>query len=80
MPIPSWKLSASAIALWFAAGCVPISSNLRMSSRLRRGGRLQRPELRDVLAAHVEEAGADRREQPLVQARAVVVAAEIARP
>src|SRR2546423_400878 len=27
----SWNVSASAIALWLAAGCVPISSNLRTS-------------------------------------------------
>ena len=47
--------------------------------RLRRARRRQRPQRRDVLAAHVEEAGADGREQPLVQARAVVVAAEVAR-
>ena len=39
---------------------------------------MQRPDLRDVLPAHVEEAGADRREQPLVQAGAVVVALEVA--
>jgi hypothetical protein len=32
MPMPSLKDIASAIALWFAAGCVPISSNLRISS------------------------------------------------
>jgi len=29
MPMPSWKVRASAIALWLAAGWVPISSNLR---------------------------------------------------
>jgi hypothetical protein len=29
--MPSWKLKASAIALWLAAGCVPISSNFLMS-------------------------------------------------
>ena len=44
---------------------------------LRGGGRHQRPQRRDLLAPHVEEAGADRRQQPLVQAGAVVVAAEI---
>ena len=30
-PMPWWKVSASAIASAFAAGCVPISSNFRMS-------------------------------------------------
>ena len=60
-----------------AAGCVPISSNLRMSSGLRRRRR-QRPQRLDQRPAHVEEPGADRRQQPLVQAGAVVVALEIA--
>src|SRR5262245_58073590 len=45
---------------------------------LARRRRRQRPQLLDVLAADVEEAGADRRQQPLVQRRAVVVALEIA--
>ena len=45
---------------------------------LRGRRRRQRPQLLDILAAHVEEPGADRREQPLVQRRAVVVALEIA--
>ena len=48
-----------------------------MLSDLRFGCRLQRPEPRDVLSAHVQKSGSDRREQPLVQARAVVVAAKI---
>ena len=42
-----------------------------------RGGGGQRPQRLDVLAPHVEKAGPDRREQPLVQAGAVEVAAEI---
>ena len=45
---------------------------------LRFGCRRQRPERSDVLAANIEKAGADWREQPLVEARAVVVAAEVA--
>jgi len=32
IPMPRWKTSASAIALWLAAGWVPISSNFRTSS------------------------------------------------
>src|SRR5262249_34204690 len=43
---------------------------------LRHG--LQRPQLRNVLAADVEQAVADRREQPFVQADAVVITLEIA--
>src|SRR6185295_4225996 len=46
--------------------------------RLALGRRRQRPRLLDVLAANVEEAGADRGEQPFVQRRAVVVDLEIA--
>ncbi len=68
---------ATAIALWFAAGCVPISSYFRMSSSCSTAAGHQRPERLDLVAPHVEEAGADRRVQPLVQARAVVVAAEL---
>src|SRR3954466_16411878 len=34
VPIAWWNASASAIALWFAAGGVPTSSNLRMLSDL----------------------------------------------
>ena len=74
----SWKTSASATLSAVAAGCVPISSNLRMSSWQLRRGRRQRPQILDQRPAHVEEAGADRRQQPLVQAGAVVVALEIA--
>ena len=46
--------------------------------RLRRGRGLQRPQAGDVFPPHVKKPRADRREQPLVQARAVVVAAQIA--
>ena len=46
--------------------------------RLPIGHRLQRPGLRDVLAADVQQAVAERRQQPLVQADAVVVALEVA--
>ena len=49
-----------------------------MSLLRRAGAAVQRPGRRDAIAAHVEEAGVVRREQPLVQARAVVVALEIA--
>ena len=31
-PMPRWKARATAIALWLAAGCVPISSYFRMLS------------------------------------------------
>jgi hypothetical protein len=37
----------------------------------------QRPERLDLLAAYVKEARPDRREQPFVEARAVVVAPQI---
>src|SRR2546425_1968188 len=45
---------------------------------LTRGRRRQRPQLLNVLAADVQEAGADRREQPLVERGPVVVDLEIA--
>ena len=47
---------------------------------LRGRGRRQRPERRNQLAPDVEEAGADRRQQPLVQAGAVEIAPEIRTP
>ena len=50
-----------------------LSDVLAASFRCRR----QRPESFDVIPAHVEEAGADRRKQPFVQAGAVEIAAEI---
>ena len=37
----------------------------------------ERPERFDLVAANVEEAGSDRRVHPLVEARAVVVGAEL---
>ena len=43
---------------------------------LRRRGH-HRPDSRDLRAPHIEESGADRRGQPLVQGRPVVVAVEI---
>ena len=43
----------------------------------RLGGRRERPVALDERAPHVQEPGADRRQQPLVQAGAVVVALEI---
>ena len=36
-PISRWKARAAAIALWFAAGCVPISSYFRTSSSILAG-------------------------------------------
>ena len=78
MPIAWWNAIASLMAALVAAGLVPISSNLRMSLSLPLGRRLQRPGRRDAIAPHVEEAGAGRREQPLVQADAVVIHLEVA--
>ena len=45
--------------------------------RHRRRRRHERPQLRDLLPPLVQEPRADRREQPLEQARAVVVGAEL---
>ena len=56
---------------------MPISSNLRMSSSCRCVGGHQRPGARDARLADVQEAGADRRVRPLVQADAVIVAIEV---
>jgi hypothetical protein len=47
--------------------------------RLGRACGRERPERRDVLAAHIQKARADGREQPFVEARAVEIAAEVAR-
>ncbi len=46
-PIPRWKASAAAMALWLAAGWVPISSNLRMSPSCPGLGGHQRPDRAD---------------------------------
>jgi hypothetical protein len=62
-----------AIALWFAAGCVPISSNLRMLSDLLAAPASAATPWRCSRAAR-REAGADRRQHPLVQRAAVEVA------
>ena len=43
----------------------------------RRGRRRQWPEVLDILPADIEESCADRREQPLVQRRAVEIALEV---
>ena len=65
-----WRWPPGACRLPRTSGCRPTVA--------RPAGR-QRPQARDQLAPHVEEAGADRGEQPLVQAGAVVVALEVAR-
>jgi len=54
---------------------------LELADVVRPGGRgrRERPQRRDMFAAHVEEAGADGRQEPLVQAGPVEVAAEVAR-
>src|SRR5207253_10015578 len=59
---------------WIGADRLELADVVRLPLRHR----LQRPQLRDVLAPDVKQAVADRREQPLVQADAVVVALEIA--
>src|SRR5215471_2793698 len=46
---------------------------------LCRGRGLERPGPGDAVLAHVEKPVADRRAQPLVQARAVIIALEIAK-
>ena len=45
--------------------------------RLAPGCGRERPQIGNPLAPHVQEAGPDRGEQPLVEARAVVVAAQV---
>ena len=61
-----------------AAEIVPTSSNLRISVERRAGAACsgQVGSIRSL--AHVEEAGVVRRQQPLVQARAVVIHLEVA--
>ena len=59
--------------LCIAAGCVPISSNLRMSLSCDFAAGMSATCL-DAVFAHIQHAGAHRRRQPLVQAGAVVVA------
>ncbi len=63
--------------MWFAAGCVPISSYFRMFSSCDAAARHHRPQRLDLVAPDVEEARPDRGVQPLVQRRAVVVDVEI---
>ena len=61
------------------AVCAALSAthDLCLVAALGRG--LHRPRLRDAIPADVQEAGSGRRQQPLVEAGAVVIAAEVAR-
>ena len=77
-PIAWWNASASLIAASVAAGDVPISSNLRMSLSLRSGAACSGQVFAMRSLPDVEESGAGRRQQPLVQAGAVVVHLEVA--
>src|SRR5947208_7935641 len=66
------------MASFGAAEWVPISSNLRMSDFCLDSAAHKRPELLDFVALHVKHARAFRGIKPFVEARAEIIATEIA--